>query len=173
MVSRACLVAAALLSLTASFGAAQDSPVFFVPERTSAAAPSFTLLDLTGRAVGSAAFGGKVVVLSFGATWCSTCTSELKSLENLQTRFPKDLLVYFVALDGRGEKDVKPYMDKHGHRIPTLIDPRMAVAQEYGIRWIPVTVIVDRQGTIVGRAIGAREWDGKEALELVQSLLKR
>ena len=46
-------------------------------------------------------------------------------------------------------------MDKHGHRVPTLIDPRAAVAQEYGIRWIPVTVIVD-QGTIVGRAIGPR-----------------
>jgi peroxiredoxin len=164
---------AVLLGLTVSFGGAQDSPVFFVPERTPTAAPAFTLPDLTGRSVGSAALAGKVAVLSFGATWCTTCTSELKSLENLQAKFPKDLVVYFVALDGRGEKDVKPYMDKHGHRVPTLIDPRMAVAQEYGIRWIPVTVIVDRQGTIVGRAIGAREWDGKEAVELVQSLLKR
>ena len=171
MTKRAVLVAAVMLVLTASFGAAQDSPVFFIPERTPA--PSFTLPDLGGRPVGSAVFTGKIVVLSFGATWCSTCMAELKSLENLQTRYPNDLLVYFVALDGRGEKDVKPYMDKHGHRIPTLIDPRMAVAQEYGIRWIPVTVIVDRRGTIVGRAIGPREWDGTQALELVQSLMKR
>jgi len=110
-------------------------------------------------------------VLSFGATWCPTCTSELQSLENLQAKFPKDVIVYFVALDGRGEKDVKPYFEKHGHKIPTLIDPRMAVAREHGIRWIPVTLVIDQGGTIVGRAIGPREWDGKEAVEFVQSVV--
>jgi len=49
----------------------------------------------------------------------------------------------------------------------------MAVAREHGIRWIPVTVVVDRQGVLVGRAIGPRDWDGKQAVELVQSLVKR
>ena len=49
----------------------------------------------------------------------------------------------------------------------------MAVAREHGIRWVPVTVIVDRQGVMVARAIGPRAWDGKEALDLVQSLMKR
>jgi len=171
MVKRGGVVIACVLTLAASLCAAQDSPIFFIPERTPA--PSFTLPDLAGRRVSSTTFSGRVVVLSFGATWCTTCTSELKSLENLQGRFPDDVLVYFVALDGRGEKDVKPYMDKHGHRLPTLLDPRMAIAREHGIRWIPVTVIVDRQGTLVGRAIGPREWDGKEAVDLVQALVKR
>jgi peroxiredoxin len=80
--------------------------------------------------------------------------------------------VYFVALDGRGEKDVKPFTERNGFRLPTLLDPRMAVAREHGIRSIPVTVIVDRQGVIVGRAIGPRAWDSKEALDLVQTLIK-
>jgi thiol-disulfide isomerase/thioredoxin len=168
---RAPLLAACLLVVSASFCAGQDSPIFVIPERTPA--PAFTLPDLTGRPVSSKEWGGKVAVLSFGATWCDTCISELKSLENLQTRFPKDVAVYFVALDGRGEKDVKPFMEKNGFRIATLIDPRMAVAREHGIRWIPVTVVVDRQGILVGRAIGPREWDGKQAVDLVQSLVKR
>ena len=112
-------------------------------------------------------------VLSFGATWCPTCTSELQSLENLQARFPNDLLVYFVALDGRGERDVKPFMVKHGHRLPVLLDPQMAVAREHGIRWVPVTLVIDRQGVVVGRAIGPREWDAKEAIDLVRSLVSR
>ena len=171
MVKRTVIVLGCVLALIAPFCAAQDSPIFFIPERTPA--PSFTLPDLSGRRVSSTTFSGKVVVLSFGATWCTTCTSELKSLENLQGRFPDDVLVYFVALDGRGERDVKPYMDKHGHRLPTLLDPRMAIAREHGIRWIPVTVIVDRQGMLVGRAIGPREWDGKEALDLMQAFVKR
>jgi|SRR5215510_5503818 len=171
MMKQVAVVIGCMLTFIAPFCAAQDSPIFFIPERTPA--PSFTLPDLSGRPVSSATFAGKVVVLSFGATWCTTCTSELKSLENLQGRFRDDLLVYFVALDGRGEKDVKPYMEKNGHRLPTLLDPKMAIAKEHGIRWIPVTVIVDRQGTLVGRAIGPREWDGKEAVDLVQTLVKR
>ena len=168
---RAFPLAVWLLVLTASLCAGQDSSVFVQPERRPA--PAFTLPDLNGRTVSSKDLAGKVAVLSFGATWCTTCTAELRSLENLQARFPKDLLVYFVAIDGRGEKDVKPFMEKNGHSLPTLIDPRMAVAREHGIRWIPVTLVVDREGMVVGRAIGPREWDGKEALELVQSLVKR
>src|SRR5262249_60337034 len=97
----------------------------------------------------------------------------LRSLDNAQTNFPSDLVVSFVAMAGRGEKDVKPYLEKHGHKIRTLIDPKMSVAREYGVRWLPVTVVRDRKGVIVGRAIGAREWDGKEALAFIQPLIER
>jgi peroxiredoxin len=166
------LRAALLLAIgVASIAVAQDSDVFILPEH--APAPAFSLPDLAGKTVDSKTLAGKVAVLSFGATWCSSCTSELKSLENLQAKFPDDLVVYFVAMDGRGEKDVKPYFAKHGHKIRTLLDPRMAVARQYGIRWLPVTVVRDRKGVIVGRAIGAREWDGKEALAFIQPLTGR
>jgi peroxiredoxin len=166
------LRAALLLAIgVASIALAQDSDVFILPEHTPG--PAFSLPDLAGKTVDSKTLAGKVAVLSFGATWCSSCTSELKSLENLQAKFPDDLVVYFVAMDGRGEKDVKPYLAKHGHKIRTLLDPRMAVARQYGVRWLPVTVVRDRKGVIVGRAIGAREWDGKEALAFIQPLTGR
>jgi peroxiredoxin len=170
--SRQLLRTALLLTVgTAAVAIAQDSDVFILPEKTPA--PAFSLPDISGKKVDSNSLKGKVAVLSFGATWCTSCTSELKSLENLQAKFPKDLMVYFVAMDGRGEKDVKPYLEKHGHKISTLLDPKMAVAREYGVRWLPVTVVRDRKGMIVGRAIGAREWDGKEALEFIQPLIQR
>jgi peroxiredoxin len=168
--ARTVLLAAGLTTLAVGPCAGQDSKEFTVAER--APEPAFTLRDLNGRSVSSKDLAGKVAVLSFGATWCASCVSELKSLERLQARFPDDLAVYFVALDGRGEKDVKPFMEKHGFHVATLIDPGMTVAREHGIRWIPVTVIVDRKGTMVARAIGPRAWDGKKALDLVQSLIK-
>jgi peroxiredoxin len=165
------LRAALLIATLAAAAVAQDSDVFILREETRA--PAFSLPDLSGKKFDSKQLAGKVAVLSFGATWCSSCTSELKSLENLQAKFPKDLAVYFVAMDGRGEKDVKPYMEKHGNTIRTLLDPKMAVARENGIRWLPVTLVLNRKGMIVGRAIGAREWDGKEALEFIQPLIGR
>lgn len=102
MARRAALLAACLWILSVSLCAGQDSSVFVIPERTPA--PVFTLPDLNGRPVSSKDFAGKVAVLSFGATWCGSCTSELRSLERLQARFPNDVAVYFVALDGRGGK---------------------------------------------------------------------
>src|SRR5437764_5305585 len=164
------LRAGLLLAIGMAFGVlAQDSDVFILREHTPA--PAFSLPDLSGKKFDSKALAGRVAVLSFGATWCTSCTSELKSLENLQARFPSDVLVYFVAMDGRGEKDVKPYLDKNGNTIRTLLDPKMAVARKNGIRWLPVTLVLNRKGVIVGRAIGPREWDGKEALEFIQPLL--
>jgi len=168
---RAASLAACLLLLSGSLGGGQDSSVFVTPERTPE--PAFTLPDLNGRPVSSKHLTGKLAVLSFGATWCAGCVSELRSLANLQARFPNDVAVYFVALDGRGEKDVKPFMEKYGFRLPTLLDSGMAVAREHGVRSIPVTVVVDRRGVMVGRAIGPRAWDSKEALDLVQTLIKR
>src|SRR6266852_5422326 len=106
-------------------------------------APAFSLRDLSGKTVDSKSLAGKVAVLCFG------------------------------AMHGRGDKDVKLYLEKHGHTIRTLIAPEMAVAREHGVRWLPVTVVRDRKGMIVGRAIGAREWDGKEALEFIQPLIRR
>jgi len=170
MARRALLFAACLWGLGVCLCPGQDSAVFVVPEHTPA--PVFTLLNLDGRLVSSKDFAGRVVVLSFGATWCASCVSELRSLERLQARFPKDVVVYFIAIDGRGEKDVKPFMEKNGFRLPTLIDPGMAVAREHDIRWVPVPVVVDRRGVMVARAIGPRAWDGKEALDLVQSLIR-
>ncbi len=169
MVRRFILIGACLLGLTVPARAVQDAP-FITPEHTPSS--PFTLPDLSGRPVSSADFTGRVAVLSFGATWCANCTGELKSLENLQAKLGKDVVVYFVALDGRGEKDVRPFMEKNGHHLPTLIDPKMTVAREHGIRWIPVTLVVDRQGMVAGRAIGPREWDGKEAVDFVRSVLQ-
>ena len=171
MERRVLVFALCLILVAGGVCAAQDSPVFFAPEH--AAEPAFSLPEVAGRTVTSKDLAGKVAVLSFGATWCATCVSELKSLERLQARFPNDVAVYFVALDGRGEKDVQPFLEKHGFHVATLLDPKMAVAREHGIRWIPVTVVVDRHGFIAGRAVGPRDWDGKEAVDLVQSLMKR
>jgi thiol-disulfide isomerase/thioredoxin len=168
---RATLLAAWFLVLSVSLCGGQESSVFVVRERTPE--PAFTLPDVNGRPVSSKNFAGKVAVVSFGATWCASCVSELPSLANLQTRFVDDVVVYFVALDGRGEKDVKPFIEKTGFRLPTLLDPHMSVAREHGVRSIPETVIVDRQGVMVARAVGPRVWDGKEAQDLVQSLIKR
>jgi thiol-disulfide isomerase/thioredoxin len=109
--------------------------------------------------VSSQNFAGKVAVLSFGAIWCASCVSELRSLVKIRMRFVDDVVVYFVAPDGQGEKDVKPFMEKVGFRLLILLDPHIAAAREHRVRSIPETVIVDRQGFPPGER-GVEREDG-------------
>ena len=157
-----------LVAILSAAAVAQDSDVFILREQTPA--PAFSLQDLSGKTFHSRQLAGKVAVLSFGATWCTSCTAtqEPRDSPGQIPEGPRRVL----RRDGRPrEKDVKPYLEKHGYAIRTLVNPKMAVARENGIRWLPVTLVLNRKGVIVGRAIGAREWDGKEALEFIQPLI--
>src|SRR2546425_10286721 len=101
MVRRVLLCLVCLVGSTAGPGVAQDSSVFVLPERTPA--PAFTLPDLSGRPVSSAAFGGEIARLSFGPPRCTTCTGGPKTLEHHHVRFRHALASSFVALARRGK----------------------------------------------------------------------
>ncbi|MFH1350112.1 MAG: hypothetical protein ABII26_04165 [Pseudomonadota bacterium] len=53
----------------------------------------------------------------------------------------------------------------------TLLDSKGDIGTRYGIRSIPTAMILDREGKVVGAAIGAREWDDKKAIALFERLM--
>jgi peroxiredoxin len=66
----------------------------------------------------------------------------------------KNVVVLPISIDSNVEKALKPYMEKHGYTFDTLIDQRMDVARQFGVRGTPTTVVVNRQGEIVARGLG-------------------
>jgi peroxiredoxin len=65
----------------------------------------------------------------------------------------KDVAVLAISIDGTGERAVKPFMAEHGYTFPSLIDQTMAVARQFGVRLVPTTYVVNREGMI-----GAWAW---------------
>ena len=65
-----------------------------------------------------------------------------------------DVVILPISIDGTGENAVKPYMAKNGFTFPTLIDQRMEVARQFGVRGTPTTVVVSRAGKIVAHGLG-------------------
>ena len=55
--------------------------------------------------------------------------------------------------------------------VPVLFDEDQAVSQAYLVRALPTTVFIDRQGALIGRAVGPREWDTPKAVQAIQSLM--
>jgi len=120
-------------------------------------APNFELEGSDGKTVRLSDFKGKVVILDFWATWCGPCRAEIPSYVDLYKKYnDKGLEIIGVSLDRDGWTPVKPFMDSYKINYPIVMG-NMQVVQAYGgINSIPTTFIINRDGEVVERKIGAR-----------------
>lgn len=164
-----------LLSTTYCFSATPDLWEGFGVDRMKdrPPAPEFVLKTLDGKEVSLKDLRGKVVFLNFWATWCSPCKEEMPSIEALHKRFKGQGLVVLGVAYGEGEKRVKRFVRKNGYTFTILLDPDGSVTQLYMIIYIPVTYLIDRDGKVIGKAMGPREWDSPEAFKVIEEALRQ
>lgn len=142
------------------------------PSRAQAA-KDFIVPSPNGGALRLADFKGKVVFLNFWATWCPPCKEEMPAMERLYQRYKgQGFAVLAVSVDAEGAPVVTPFVKEHKLTFPIGLDPKMALAERYGVRALPTSFLVDRKGTLVALALGPREWNGKPAHALIESLLR-
>jgi len=122
-------------------------------------APDFTLTDMEGQTVSLSQFRGKVVILNFWATWCPPCREEMPSMEQLHRDFEnKGLVMLAVNVEANGKEVVTDFLKKTPYSFPILLDGSQAVQNSYGVFRFPESFIIDRNGIVVEKIIGARDW---------------
>jgi thiol-disulfide isomerase/thioredoxin len=130
----------------------------------------FTLKDMNGVDVKLASFKGKVILVNFWATWCGPCELEIPWLVELQKAYRDDLVVLGVSIDDTAEQ-LKPYAANKKMNYPVLVGlDRQDVQDAFGpLFGIPVSVFIDRNGTIVRRhsGIATKEQFEKEIKQLL------
>ena len=142
------------------------------PSRAQAA-KGFTVPSPNGKTLRLADYKGNVVFLNFWATWCPPCKEEMPAMERLYQRYKaKGFVVLAVSVDAEGAPIVIPFVTEHKLTFPIGLDPKMTLAERYGVRGLPTSFLVDRKGTLVALALGPREWNGKTAHALIESLLE-
>jgi len=136
----------------------------FTPPRR---AKPFALPTLEGKTVRLADFRGKVVFLNFWATWCPACREEMPSMERLHREFKdRGLVVLAVDLEESGDAVAK-FMKEFGLTFPALLDRDGRVRDSYAVRFIPTTYLVGKDGELLGRVIGPKDWASDPARRLV------
>lgn len=131
------------------------------------------LPDLNGATIRFSDFKGKIVFLNFWTTWCPSCRYEMPSLENLHTKFREEDFVV-VAIDiQEPATSVKKFFKEYKLTFMALLDSDGKVADLFGVRSIPTTYILDKQGRIIGGAVGARKWDSKKSEALFEYLISQ
>jgi len=144
-------------------------------------AGDFSLSTLDGRRLRLSDFRGKVVLINFWTTWCTACIGEIPELIQLQKRHHDQLVILGVSLDCVPDDDE----DSHAGARPSLKEIRKKVARTVQTRKInysvlldeknragarfnggelPTTVIVDAEGNVRRRFIGARRLSVFEAM---------
>jgi thiol-disulfide isomerase/thioredoxin len=137
------------------------------------AAPNFTLSTVDGQQVSLEQYRGKVVFLNFWATWCIPCREEMPALEQLhQTYQAQDLAILSIDLKESADQ-VKAFFLKHSLSFPALLDQNGSVFRDYLVAGMPTTYLIGRDGTMLARGVGGRDWTRAEAIQLIGELIQK
>ena len=129
-------------------------------------APDFTFYDQNGQQHTLSDYKGKVVFLSFWATWCPLCRNEMPDIQQLYEDYglnQENLVVLGVA-NPRSEEnpynqdvsevEIEAFLTEQGYTYPVVMDTTGEVFQGYGVTSFPTTFMIDRVGNIFGYIIG-------------------
>ncbi|MDR2208418.1 MAG: TlpA family protein disulfide reductase [Azoarcus sp.] len=129
--------------------------IFVYNEKPLAPEVSFTTLQ--GERFDTAALRGKVVLVNFWATTCATCIKEMPDLAKTYEKFSaRGLEIIAVAMEYDSEPQVRAYADQATLPFKVALDLKAKVATGFGdVRLTPTTFLIDRQGRIVHKYLGA------------------
>ena len=136
-------------------------------------AANFTFPGLDGKMVSLTDFRGKVVLLNIWATWCAPCVAEMPSMQKLYQELKDEgFEILAVSIDESGVEAVKPFVEKHKLGFPVLLDTKGDIKALYQATGIPESFIIDKDGMIVEKIIGPREWASSGAVRFFRSLIQ-
>src|SRR5712691_933441 len=130
--------------------------------QVGALAPSVNLPALDGGSRDLAELRGRVVLLNFWATWCIPCRAEMPELQGLSDDL-QDTPFALLTIDLQEEADtITPFRRDLGLRLPVLLDEDGDVTRRYGVRALPATFLIDRDGILRQHRLGPLTQGGAE-----------
>ncbi|WP_281984379.1 TlpA family protein disulfide reductase [Thalassorhabdomicrobium marinisediminis] len=121
-----------------------------------------------------AAFEGQHVVLNFWATWCAPCRKEMPHLSELQKRFGDELEVVTIATGTNQRPAMERFFEEIDvDNLPMHSDASSALARDFGVVGLPVTLILDPQGFEIARLIGDADWTSDSAMSILEALVEK
>ncbi|GHV77496.1 hypothetical protein AGMMS49942_23170 [Spirochaetia bacterium] len=117
------------------------------------------------------AVAGKYVVLNFWATWCPYCAKEKPSIQQLYQENESDTLTVLTVSLGEAIDTVKEYMESNQYTFPVLVNTDNSMRETWAPR-IPVSYILDPQGSIIARINGNKDWTSEQAVKILKMVIK-
>lgn len=137
-------------------------------------APDFTVEMLDGKKVTLSELRGKVVLVSFWATWCPPCRLELSHMQkDVIDRFAGEDLVVLPISRGEERGKVEAYIKKMGYTFPIGLDATQDIYRKYASNYIPRSVVVGKDGVVAYVGVGYDEQIAKEIENAIAAALEK
>ncbi len=137
--------------------------------------PAFSLPQEDGSILRLADLRGQVVLLNFWATYCYPCAQEMPSLNRLAAHFSgQPFKIIGINEEGGLElawSRIREYRTRVPINFPLVVDANGAVADAYGTFTLPETYLIDPEGRLVRKVVGAITWDQSSIISEIESLL--
>jgi len=161
-----------IVVVAAGLGVASLRPIVDRPVARGLEAPAFSLPVLGGDStVNLVDTRGQVVLLNFWATWCKPCEDEMPAMDRLYRSLSAEgFEMLAVSVDEEPEL-VEKFRQRLGVSFPILLDPEQNVSRRYQTTGFPESLLIDREGMIVERYIGPRDWDHSTYAKRIRKLL--
>jgi peroxiredoxin len=124
------------------------------PPQVGGPAPSFQAETLEGKTVSLDDYRGKVLLLTFWATWCEPCKKEMPEIQAAYEKHKEEGLAVVAVNFGEKKEPAEAFFEKTGLTFPSLLDRRANIAERFGVISLPVTFFIDQDGIIRERVVG-------------------
>jgi cytochrome c biogenesis protein CcmG/thiol:disulfide interchange protein DsbE len=168
----------AVVSIVAGLGLGAMALVKYGPDRAQvtvgARAPEFRVVDLaTNDTVSLRTLSkGHVTLVNIWATWCLPCQAEMPSMQRLYDSLgSRGFRIAAVSIDEGDPIDVRNFAQGLQLTFDILQDRSTRIQETYQTTGVPESFLLDREGTIVKRVIGAHDWSSPVNRALVERLL--
>ena len=134
-------------------------------------APKFTIKTENGQQIGRSEFPGKLLMVNFWATWCPPCVEEMPSLNQFARAMgPQGVTVLGISVD-RNEKAYREFLQRNSLQFLVARDPDENISSSYGTFKWPETYVINREGKVVQKFIGPRDWNDPQIVNSIRALL--
>ncbi|MGD0190463.1 MAG: TlpA disulfide reductase family protein [Rhizomicrobium sp.] len=140
-------------------------------DHTPANVPAVAFSDAAGRRVALASLRGRYVLLNLWATWCAPCVKELPELARLKAALPQ-VEVVAVNVGRNNAAQTAAFLAAHGAgSLAAFVDSNAALLRAFSAQGLPLSVLVDRNGKEIARAVGPCDWGTPVAIAYLKSLM--
>ncbi|HYQ70637.1 MAG TPA: TlpA disulfide reductase family protein, partial [Gammaproteobacteria bacterium] len=164
---------AVLLLLSTALAAEDELSYHFARIDPPRSVPDFSLPDMDGEMHDLQDYRGRVVLINFWATWCPPCRREMPALEQLYSALSGQAFAVLAVNQWEDADHVFAYMGDLNviPSFPILFDPESKVSADFGVKGLPTSFLLDKQGRVVYRAVGGRAFDHPEVEKTIRGLL--
>jgi thiol-disulfide isomerase/thioredoxin len=137
----------------------------FLFHKNSQQLKNLNVLDINDNEINIINKDTDIMLINFWATWCSPCTKEMPSLNELQSKFDtKNLRIVTVATGRNNPKKILAFFKKYNlSNLENYRDPKGKLALELGVIGLPFSVIISKEKRNIGQLIGPIDWSKKRS----------